>query len=160
MPIPPKVLELENRSIGVNGEPMLADAYAILREQWQNGNRDREIGLHLMFLAWYGLIEPRHLTGFSESEELTQELNHTMKEVHEYFEPWIYRDAEMLYVFGLAAHMFWFMFEDAAVWEKRSLEYQQRYRALAPNGIDPEIFNNRGAYGEYYSGQSKVEGGY
>ena len=132
----------------------------ILKEQWRNGDRDRELGLHLMFLTWYGLVEPGHLTGFSENEELTRELNQTLKDVHACFEPQIYQDAEMLYAFGLAAHMFWYMFDDASAWEKRSIEYRQRYRALAPDGIDPEIFRDRGAYGEYYAGQAKVEGGY
>ena len=149
MPIPQEALELENRSIGVDGEPTLADAYEILKKQWCEGDRDRELGLHLMFLAWYGLIEPGHLTGFSENEQLTQELNQTLTEVHVYFEPQIYQDAEMLYVFGLAAEMFWYMFDDAPAWEQRAKDYQKRYRALAPNGIDLEIFQNRGAYGEY-----------
>ena len=160
MPIPQEALELENRSIGVDGEPTLADAYEILKKQWCEGDRDRELGLHLMFLAWYGLIEPGHLTGFSENEQLTQELNQTLTEVHVYFEPQIYQDAEMLYVFGLAAEMFWYMFDDAPAWEQRAKDYQKRYRALAPNGIDLEIFQNRGAYGEYYSGQAAVENGY
>lgn len=83
-----------------------------------------------------------------------------LSEVHGYFEPQIYDDAEMLYVFGLAANMFWYMFDNASEWEKRSIEYQRRYRALLPNGIDPKVFQNRGAYGEYYSGQSEIEGGY
>ncbi len=29
-----------------------------------------------------------------------------------------------------------------------------------PNGINPTIFLNRGAYGEYYAGQAEVKGGY
>jgi hypothetical protein len=160
MPISQKALDLENRSIGINGEPTLAAAYEILKEQWNSGDRDRELGLHLMFLAWYGLIEPGHLTGFFENKELTSELNQMLSEVHDYFEPQIYDDAEMLYVFGLAANMFWYMFDNASEWEKRSIEYQKRYRALMPNGIDPGIFQNRGAYGEYYSGQAEIDGGY
>lgn len=51
MPISQKALDLENRSIGINGEPTLAAAYEILKEQWNSGDRDREIGLHLMFLS-------------------------------------------------------------------------------------------------------------
>ena len=160
MSIPPKALELENQSIGTNEKLTLADAFKILKEQWRNGNRDRELGLHLMFLSWYGLVEPAHLTGFSETDEFWRELNPTFSEVHEYFESQIYQDAEMLYAFGLAAHLFWFMFDDAPTWEKRAVEYQRRYRALAPNGVDPEIFRNRGAYGDYYAWQAKIEGGY
>ena len=160
MPIPQEALDLENRSVGVDGEPTLAEAYKILKECWLNGDRNRELGLHLTFLAWYGLVEPGHLTGFVESDELRRELNQLLTEVHTYFEPQIYQDAEMLYVVGLAAHMFWFMFDDASAWKKRASEYRQRYHALAPNGIDPAMFQNRGAYGAYYAGQATVEGGY
>jgi len=160
MPIPHEALDLENRSLGRNGEPTLAAAYKILKEQWVDGDRDREVGLHLMFLAWYGLVEPGHLTGFADGDELRRELNQTLTEVHTYFEPQIDQDAEMLYAVGLAAHMFWFMFEDGSAWERRAIEYRQRYHALVPNGIDPGTFQNRGAYGAYYAGQASVEGGY
>jgi len=160
MAIPQRALDLENRSIGTDGEPTLAGAYKILKDEWLNGNRERELALHLMFLSWYGLVEPGHLTGFSESDELRGELNRTLTEVHDYFEPEVYQDAEMLYVVGLAAHLFWFMFDDPSTWEKRAIEYHRIYRALAPNGIDPALFNNRGAFGEYYAGQAAVEGGF
>jgi hypothetical protein len=40
------------------------------------------------------------------------------------------------------------------------MEYRKRYRDLLPNGIDPTIFHNRGAYGAYYCGQAKISGGY
>jgi len=60
--------------------------------------------------------------------------------------------------------MHWFMLDDdievAKVWEERSKKYHKQYRALAPNGIDPLIFLNRGAYGDHFTGQAKVEGGY
>ena len=160
MTISHEALDLENRSLGPNGEPTLAEAYKILEKRWLDGDRDRELGLHLMFLAWYGLVEPAHLTGFLESDELRSELNQMLTEVHTYFEPRIYQDAEMLYVVGLAAHMFWFMFDNASAWEQRAIEYRQRYHALAPNGIDPATFHNRGAYGAYYAGQTTVKGGY
>jgi hypothetical protein len=160
MPIPREALDLENRTIGINGEPTLAAAYVILKEQWQSGDRDRELGLHLLFLAWYGLIEPAHLTGFTETEEEKRELDRVFTEVHAYFEPLINGDAEMLFTVGLAAHMFWYMFDDAPVWEERAERYRHLYRALLPDGIDPEIFSGRGAYGEYYAGQAAVPGGY
>ncbi len=160
MPIPQKALDLENRNIGIHGEPTLGDAYEILKEQWQSGDRDRELGLHLMFLAWYGLVEPEYLTGFPDIEGASQKRMQMLTEVHTYFEPQIYQDTEMLYVFGLAAEMFWFMFDNVADWENRSMEYRKRYRDLLPNGIDPTIFHNRGAYGAYYCGQAKISGGY
>jgi hypothetical protein len=153
MSILQKAIELENQS-------RLAEAYEILKSQWKNGERDREIGLHLMFLSWYGIIEPEHLTGFAETDQEKTELNQTFNEVHKFFEAQIYDDAEILYVFGLAANMFWYMFENAEEWEKRAIKYQKRYRELEPNGIDPQIFDNRGTYGDYYTGQAEIEGGY
>lgn len=160
MPISQRALELENRHIVENGEPTLAAAHEILKEDWRHGDRDHELGLHLMFLSWYGIIEPGHMMGFVENPALTQELNQTFSQVHTYFEPQIYQDAEALYAFGLATRMFWFMFDDPSLWEQRAEEYQQLYRSLEPNGINPEIFRNRGAYGDYYSGQAKVRDGY
>jgi hypothetical protein len=165
MPISQKALELENRNLGIEGEPTLADAYEILKKQWDDGDRDRDLGLHLMFLAWYGTFEPEHITGFSNSwEERMQEMLPVFAAVHAYFEPEIHKDAEMLFVVGLIADMYWFMLDKdvsvAKVWEERGKNYRKQYRALAPNGIDPSIFLNRGAYGDYFAGQAKVDGGY
>lgn len=113
MPISQKVLELKNRNIGINGEPTLAKAYEILKDHWNNGDLDREIGLHLMFLSWYGDSEPEYISGFSNSRELQRkELLPVFAEIHAYFEPEIYKDVEMLYVVGLIAHMDWVMLDD------------------------------------------------
>jgi len=160
MPIPSEALDLENQSIGVNGEPTLAAAYDILKDQWDRGVHDRELALHLFFLSWYGLVEPSYLTGFSEHADCRDGLNQTLSEVHGYLEPQIGDDAEILYVVGLAAHMFWFMFRDSEAWKQRATDYHQRYRTLAPNGIDPTVFRNRGAYGCYYAHQRAVKNGY
>lgn len=160
MPIPSEALELENRSIGADGEPTLAAAYEILKNLWDDGIRDRELALHLFFLAWYGLVEPFDFTGFSRQPDRSEELNETLSQVHSYLEPQLGDDAEILYVVGLAAHLFWFMFRDSAVWKQRGINYRQRYRSLAPSGIDPNVFQDRGAYGDYYARQTQVKGGY
>jgi hypothetical protein len=160
MAIPSEALELENRNIGVNGEPTLAAAYDILKDHWCRGVRDRELALHLFFLAWYGLVEPSHLTGFSEHPDFSDGLSQMLSDVHGYLEPQLADDAEVLYVVGLAAHLFWFMFGDSHVWEQRAIDYRRRYRTLAPNGIDPAVFHNRGAYGDYYAHQARVKDGY
>ncbi len=145
-------------------ESGLAEAYKILSGQWKQGERDRELGLLLFFISWYAMIEPGSDTGFGETDgfELKRnaELNGTLRKVHAYFEPKIFDDVEMLYVIGLAAHMFYFMFDDSDDWEKRGILYREKYRKLAPNGIDPEIFSGRGFFGEYYKGQARAEGGY
>ena len=156
MPIPEEALALENRNLGMDYEATLAEAYKILRSEWDKGSRDREVGLHLMFIAWYGIIEPSHITGFSRSDEELHELNQILFDVHEYFNDKVKDDAEMLYAFGLMASMEYHMLEHADYWEKIGIEYQPLYRALAPNGLDPSIFKDRGAYGEYYKGQAKA----
>lgn len=161
VPIPKEVLELENRSIGINGEPTLYAAYKILKQSWDDGDRDREVGLHLLFLSWYGIVEPQHITGFPESVDVMDlGLQTVFSEIHDYYASEIHRDPEMLYVVGLIAHVHGFMFTDPEKWEIIANDYRWRYRTFYPDGIDPKIFVGRGAYGDYFSAQAKVEGGY
>ncbi len=112
MPLPQFALELENRSLGPAGEPTLAAAYQVLKREWDAGNSDRESLLHLLFLTWYGLAEPVHITGFDISDTLTDELRETFNLVHTYIQPSITTDAEMLYVVGLMAHLFPYLLDD------------------------------------------------
>jgi hypothetical protein len=170
MPIPIEALELENQYLRIeSGEDSpLAAAYEILKQEWDNGNRDRELALHLMFLAWYGLCEPAYLTGFETKEGSTymlkdgvsNRLQMIFQQVHDYFEPEIRKDFEMLFVVGLMAELFPYLLGNSDEWERRSVEYRKYYRELKPEGISPEIFANRGAYGEYFYRQAKVENGY
>jgi hypothetical protein len=160
MPIPTEALELENKNNGVDGEPTLAAAYDILKRLWRAGDRDREVALHLFFLSWYGLVEPLHLTGFENRLDISEDLNQMLAETHNYLEPQTCNDAEVLYVTGLAAHLFWFMFGDSEIWKQRAIDYRACYRMLAPNGIDPAVFCGRGAYGRYYAQQANVKDGY
>ncbi len=48
------------------GQPSLGEAFRILRQQWLSGSRERDIALHLFFLAWYSFIEPPYLTGLTD----------------------------------------------------------------------------------------------
>ena len=158
MPISSEALDIENRGYLPNGEAVLIDAYKLLRNEWKSGVRDRELGLHLFFLSWYGLVEP--LFVFGEFEEEKDRLQETFIDVFEYFEPDIEDDPELLYVIGLAAHLFPFALGDEAVWAKRGDAYRQRYHKLKPEGIDPELFIGRGAFGSYYFHQATNRNGY
>jgi hypothetical protein len=160
MMIPREALEFENRSLGGEGEPTLCSAYEVLLGAWRSGSRDREVGLHLMFLAWYLLCEPPHLTGLDERRVPSSTLSAVFHEVHEYFRPNIATDAEMLYVVGLMAHLFPYLLGEQSEFEALAREYRSLYRSLAPRGISPELFGGRGAYGEYFAGQSQVASGY
>ena len=160
MPIPRDALELENAHRGPNGQPTLARAFSLLREAWRGGDRDRELALHLLFVCWYGLLEPEHITGFKDDEETANQLRRTFGEVHGYAEPGIERDPEMLYTVGLMANLAPWLLGDLAEWEDRSNHYRRLYRALAPEGLDPAVFDGRGAYGEYFGSQARVPNGY
>jgi hypothetical protein len=160
MTLPKEVMELENRSVGIDREPTLFAAYMILKQLWDEGDRDRELALHLMFLAWFGMTEPVHITGFPKFEYMDQDLQTFFSEVHDFFVPTICSDPEMMYIVGLIANMFGHSFDNPEKWEKIAKDYQWRYRIYYRYGIDPSIFENRGAYGDYFFGQANVENGY
>jgi hypothetical protein len=161
MSVHPEAMKLEDLFLGEHGQPTLATAFEILRNGWlADGMRNRETALHLFFLSWYGIIEPRHITGFPDDTATHQKLQATLEEMHSYFEPQLNDDPEVLYVVGLPAHMFWFMFENAKVWQLRAARYRARYRELVPKGLSPDVFTGRGAFGDYYARQVAVEGGF
>jgi hypothetical protein len=160
MSIPVEALTLEKFHLDSDGQPSLARAFEILLEHWNRGARDRELALHLLFLSWYGLIEPEHLTGFDSSLASQERLRSTFNEIHDFVRPEIERDSEMLYVVGLMAHLAPWLLGDYDDWEQRSMQYRRLYRGLTPNGLDPSIFDGRGAYGEYFQGQVAVIDGY
>jgi hypothetical protein len=160
MSVPREVLELETRSLGRDGEPTLCRAYELLLAEWRRGSRDREVGLHLMFLAWYLLCEPSHLTGLDESRVASRTLPVVFREVHDYFRPTIKTDVEMLYAVGLMAQLFPYLLGEAGEFEALARDYRSLYRSFAPRGLSAELFAGRGAYGEYFAHQSQVAGGY
>ena len=161
MNIPDALLALESKSIGRDGQPTLGEALVLGLDEWRSGNSDRELRLHLLFLAWYCSIEPSHLTGLDRTTIASSELEGIFQDVYATFAEVISNDAETLYVVGLMAHLSpWLLGEDVPTWEARSKEFQKRYRELLPDGISPNRFRGRGAYGDYFAGQAAVEGGY
>jgi len=156
MGIPEQAIELELLSLGMHGKPTLGAAYEILLDEWQSGDRNRELGLHLMFLSWYLLIEPSHLTGLNEERISTDELTAIFNEVHEHMTPINNGDAEALYVVGLMADLSPWLLGDNATWKARSSEYRLLYRAMQPDGIDPTVFEDRGAYGAYFASHARI----
>ena len=113
-----------------------------------------------MFLAWYLMCEPGHLTGLDASPVDESSLAGVFRDVHDYFRPSIKSDPEMLYVVGLMAHLFPYLLGDEPQWTSVAEAYRKSYRALVPEGLSPSLFVNRGAYGEYFAGQTSVVNGY
>lgn len=161
MTLPQAILDLENRSLGVQGEPTLGRALELALAEWRAGSRDRELRLHLLFLSWFCNIEPPHLTGLDESRVPPTDLPQVFQDVYASFADAIDDDVECLFVIGLMAHLSpWLLGEDVPTWEARSSAFRTRYRALAPAGIPAGSFRCRGAYGDYFSGQVRVPGGF
>lgn len=161
MSFPVAALELENKAIGPKGAPTLGAAYALLREEWSSGSRDRELLLHLMFLAWYSIVEPPHLTGFENAAVSKDDFDAILRCVLDTFlaNPAESGDTEMLFVVGLMAQVASWVFGDEVTWDARIRLYRTRYRELAPDGIDPKLFAGRGAYGDYF-GSWATRGGF
>ena len=88
-----------------------------------------------------------HLTGLEDDAKGGEDLSFLFNQVHDFFAPVILQDAEMLYAVGLLLHLFSFLLGDEAAWNERSAFYRKTYRGLSPNGIDPAVFDGRGAYG-------------
>src|SRR5690348_12438133 len=134
MPISEIAMELELQSIGSHGEPTLGPAFEVLRDQWRSGERDRELALHLMFLAWYLNLEPPYLTGLDVSRMSSHELSSLFNEAHDWLLPFgaASDDAEALYAAGLAARLCPWLLGDEQQWTARSESYRARYRQLAP----------------------------
>lgn len=149
---------LEERTRGTHGELTLADVYRILRARWENGDRDRELLLHLYFLSWYGMIEPPFV--FGPYDEAKDRLLETFLTIFNYIEPKMWDDPELLYVIGLPIRMWPWMFGEDSVWAARAEEYRARYRELLPNGLASKVFANRGEFGDYHRHQVGVAGGF
>jgi len=161
MSLPQAILDFENRNVGDHGEPTLGATLELAAAEWRAGNRDRELCLHLLFLAWYCNLEPPHLTGYAQTAFPPAELSELFQEVYTTFEPQVLGDAECLYVVGLIAMLTPYLLGgDETIWQVRSAAFRERYRALAPQGLNPSIFAGRGAYGDYFAGQLVVPNGY
>ena len=155
-------LALENENIGPNQRPTLGAAFERFRAQWESGERDRELALHLMFLAWYLYLEPCHLTGLDEAAVSLDDLTAVFNAAHDWLLPTgaDTEDVEALYVAGLAARLCPWALGEASLWIARSEAYRVRCRELVPDGISPAVFEGRGAYGDYFASQARVTGGY
>jgi hypothetical protein len=161
MSLPQTIIDLENRYVGKNGEPTLGRALELAEAEWRSGNSDRELRLHLLFLIWYCNVEPPFLTGFNESATPGGSLALLFHDIYETFAGEILDDVECLCVVGLMASIApWALGGDAAMWEARSETFKKRYRILLPEGLSPVHFEGRGAYGDYFSGQVAVPGGF
>lgn len=116
MGLPRAILDAENRSVGQDGEPTLAEALKLALAEWRAGNRDRELRLHLLFLAWYCNLEPPSITGLEDWLTASESLPQVCEDVYATLADDIMEDPECLYVVGLMASIApWCLGQDDAM---------------------------------------------
>lgn len=159
MPVPSRALELEQHAVDRVARSLPA-AFGLLREHWEAGDRDREVGLHLLFLAWYLETEPPYLTGSDGTAHATEEHHAAVALVHDAFASTIMQDAEMLFVVGVMATLAARCLGDEAAWLARGDTYLAACGRLSPDGIAPDVFDGRGYYGHYFVGHARRHAGW
>lgn len=123
--------------------------YRILKARWRDGERDRELALQLMFLAWWHWAEPPFLTHLIEDADVGA----LWHEVFDYFGGETSADVEFQFVAGLMAHLFPYVLGDETEWESRGSRMIERAMAVQPTGLPLNTFDDRSEYGRYFSHQ-------
>lgn len=127
-------------------------SYRRLRSSWDAGDRDRENALHLIFYAWMHWADPPFVTGMAEDPSATQ----LWFDVFDYFGGEESSDAEFLHVAGMMVHIFPWALGDEGTWEAIAQRMKLRSFDLRPGGFPPELFGDRGDFGEYFASQARV----
>jgi len=127
----------------------------MLRARWNDGERDLETGLRLMFLAWYACAEPFGLTGLDPDDDCIS----VFSDVFNYFGGSASREPELLYAVGLMAwkHSFpWCCGGDVGAWESIADACMKRAKELKPGGFPSKHFDETTAYGQYFAWMTEV----
>jgi hypothetical protein len=125
------------------GAPSLGRALDMLRSRWGAGARDEETALRLLFLLWYRIVEPIHLTG------LPREADGSL--FREVFEEAGGESAGpvVLFAVGKMAEMFPWALGDENEWAALAGKYMKKALESLPD-ISADTFAGRGAAGDYF----------
>ncbi len=144
-----EISKIENEYRGMHGKPSLGRAYQALNERWNEGAHDRETALRLLFLTWYSTSEPQELTGIGDVEISR------CRELFKLLGGENTKDPEIIFVFFIMATVSSFSLGDAKYWESIGLKFRARINQMGNEALNISIFNNRGAYGDYFARQWK-----
>ena len=123
--------------------------YKKLKTRWLAGERDRELGLRLMFFAWMHWADPAFVTGLTDDPE-AQEL---WRDAFEYSGGETSMDAEFLFVAGIMAELFPHALGDEKEWSQRGSRMKSRAMNLQATALPLSTFDGRGDYGQYFAHQ-------
>jgi hypothetical protein len=139
-----EINEAERPCLGATGEPALHRSLGLLRQRWAAGCRDRETALRLLFLCWYGGIEPPFLTGIDgvpDGPELCEQAYASLGGS-------ACQDPEVCYVVKLMIELCPWCLGDPEHWAAIGPpEASDAYRSQ----VSAASFADRGAYGEYFT---------
>jgi hypothetical protein len=65
-------------------------------------------------------------------------------------------DAEFLHVAGLMAKLFPWALGDEQIWKAAAERMKERSLQLRPEGFSPQLFEDRGDFGDYFAHQARV----
>ncbi|MBB1062171.1 hypothetical protein H4F98_16475 [Lysobacter spongiae] len=123
---------------------MLQRSLGLLRQRWIAGCRDRETALRLLFLCWYGNIEPPSLTGIEgipDGQELCEQAYASLGGS-------ACQDPEVCFVVALMIELCPWCLGNPDHWETAGPpEASDAYR---PH-VSAASFAGRGVYGEYFT---------
>ncbi len=142
----PDITEIESQYCGSRGKPVLGNALVELRARWEAGHRDRETCLRPLFLAWYTCSEPTWLTGLPEQGGMMVVFQSVFAHLNDAFPD----DPEFLFVAGYMAALWPWCCGEEAKWETTGRNCLKKFQATG-EGLLPETFSGRGAYGFYFA---------
>ena len=139
-----EISEVEARYRPPRGESSLGTAFEMLEARWRDGERDRESGLRLFFLAWYSCAEPTQLTGLPQAS-----MAPTISELLQHFGGAESEDAEFLATLAIMSEVAPWCLDHSLNSKAQSSHLLARALQLKPGGFAPEYYADRGTYGDY-----------
>jgi len=144
------LLDLEEiasiEAAGKPGDDMPGRVYSLLKQRWQEGARDRETGLWLMFWAWAACAEYSYESFPDDGDETSR----IFREVFATFGGVDSSDPELLFAVG-----YWASFQpqcigDPMEWLSIGEQLIAKAKFAKPEGFQEIEFEGRGAYGRFF----------
>lgn len=140
----------EPAAIPGRGHAGLGVPYETLKARWVRGERGRELGLRLMYLAWMNWADPPFVTGL-EGDPASVPM---LLELFDYLGGESSEDGEFLFVAYVMLRITPYIFGDARESLARADRMEDAFNRQHPSGISPSIFEGRGEYGRYFAHQA------
>lgn len=140
-------IDLAEKDYCTDGKPSLGAAHTMLRTRWEQGLRDSETVLRLLFLLWYSNVEPPALTGLPTNENFSA----VFRQVFESVGGTESQDNEILFAVGTFCEIAPWSLGNDAEWSMIGERCRHELQKRGFNSLGQVPFTQRGAYGQYMS---------